>query len=184
MENRSTFYKMKVVTNIEVPQQWQITNDWDSHRPLLYLASKNTQQSITEFGCGYGSTKLLQSLCYDRENNKESNRIFVCHETNKEWADIIRPQAYWEHSYLSINPTYITRLIFIDSAPAEERKYLIAKHSWSAYVIVVHDTELSADYVYGMKEILNTFKYRLDFRPEGLPHTSAVSNFINIQDWI
>ena len=180
MENRSTFYKMKVVKDILVPNEWRITNDYDSHRPLLYLVVSKTTDDIIEFGCGHGSTMLLRSYCF----LSKIQRRFSSFETNKEWANKIEPAYYCHEPYLKISSSYNPCVLFIDSAPGEERKYLIAKHSWSADVIVVHDTELSADYVYGMKEILSTFKYRLDFRPEGLPHTSAVSNFINIQDWI
>lgn len=73
--------------------------------------------------------------------------------------------------------------MFIDGKPGEQRKELIEKHRNNAHVIVVHDTEPGAEYVYGMAEILSTFKYRLDYEPEGEPHTTAVSNFINVCDW-
>ena len=74
-------------------------------------------------------------------------------------------------------------LMFIDAAPAEIRKLLISKYK-DIPVMVIHDTEPGAEYVYGMNEVLSSFKYRLDYQPEGKPHTTAVSNYINVCEWV
>lgn len=165
---------------ILVPKEWEFTNDWDSHRPLLYLAVSNSgEKPVTEFGCGYGSTPLLQTYC--RKNKKH----FFSYETLKDYADkfsgVTLMQDY-NQVHLS-DGLYKQGVLFIDSAPAEQRKDLINKHANHAWIIVVHDTEESAEYVYGLKNILSTFKYRLDFKPEGLPATTAVSNFVNMEEW-
>lgn len=164
------------ITHIEIPENWGSKNDYDSHRPLLWLAIQNISGFIAEFGSGEGSTELLKNY-YSKSNFER----FESYETNKEWAKktgakLIPPP------YLAIHPE--ANLLFIDSAPGEERKYLIAKNSYSTSAIIVHDTEPGADYVYGMSEILNSFKYRLDYKPEGKPHTTIVSNFINVEEWI
>ena len=165
----------KTVTHIDCPKEWESTNDWDSHRPLLYVALNNTEKGIIEFGCGDGSTDLLR-------NHKHAGFKFLSFENNKEWASKFGSKTGFK-KYLEL-PNVDTGMIFIDSAPGEERKYLIAKHNMTADVIVVHDTEEGAEYVYGMKEILSTFKYRLDYQPLGKPHTTAVSNFIDLTNWL
>jgi hypothetical protein len=75
-------------------------------------------------------------------------------------------------------------ILFVDSAPGEERKEVIKKYLHRADVIIAHDVEPGAEYVYGMTPILSTFKYRLDFTPEGKPHTCVVSNVIDVTQWI
>jgi hypothetical protein len=181
LENSSTLFKMtKTVTHINCPEEWQSTNDWDSHRPLLWLALSNTKDTVVEFGSGMGSTPLIAKYCFSP--TKDSHITFLSFETNKKWVGK-SGSRYLEGSYLSINPTQ-KGLLFIDSAPGEERKYLIAKHAFCTDVIVVHDTEQGAEYVYGMSEILSTFKYRVDYRPGGKPHTTSVSNTIDITKWI
>ena len=174
---------MKVITDIEVPERWKITNDWDSHRPLLWLCCKYTLMflPITEFGCGEGSTKLLFNFKKGLGDN------FFSYETNDDYFYKYKKYVTKINNYLDVHLSeqpFGQGLLFIDCAPAEIRKYLIEKHRNHADCLIVHDTEDGAEYVYGMKEILGTFKYRLDFEPKGLPRTTAVSNFVNIEKWI
>lgn len=178
MENSNNIYQMRAVTrHIEgVPEEWQSINDWDSHRPLLWLAVKNSYLIIIEMGCGFGSTDLL---------HKYKGGQVVSYETNKEWVDKFE-NALWVEDYVGdiAIPYKKISLLFVDAAPGEIRKDIIKKWADAADVIVVHDTEPGAEYVYGMKEILSTFKYRLDYQPEGMPHTTAVSNTVNVCTWI
>lgn len=171
---------MKEVTHIDCPKGFEIYNDYGSHRPLLWLALINSKGDVDELGCGCGSTRLLEAYCLMH------GRSFTSWENDHEWYKKFK-LAYginviienYEGVYGISNPG----LLFIDSKPGEQRKILIEQFSNNAQIIVVHDTEESAEYVYGMKEILSTFKYRLNFKPKGLPHTTAVSNFINVEDW-
>lgn len=165
------------IKHIDVPKDWEIEDDYSSHRPLLFLAVHNTSDNVVEFGCGYGSTQLLRDYCWKK-------RTFLSFETDEAWAKRIGSSyGMGVENYLQINARFCG-LLFVDSKPGEERKYLIAKHAYDAQVIVVHDSESSANYVYGMAEILSMFKYRIDYQPEGKPHTTAVSNFINIEEWV
>lgn len=75
-------------------------------------------------------------------------------------------------------------LLFIDSAPGEQRKDLVILHKNNAEVIVLHDTEPGAQSIYGITEVLNSFKYRLDYYPEGMPGTTALSNFVDVTKWV
>lgn len=189
MENRNSFYKMsKQITHIGCPGNWQSANDYDSHRPLLWLALKNTKGKVVEFGMGHGSTPLLDKECYIEK------RMFSSWETNDDWYNMMVNKCIMETTSLGHATNYFNEIIekdngdigllFVDCAPAEIRKELINKYSEIAKVIVVHDSEIGAEYVYGMSEILSTFKYRVDYQPQGKPHTTAVSNFINIEEWV
>ena len=172
----------KQVTHIDCPAEWQSTNDWDSHRPMLWLAVQKTEGLIVEAGMGDGSTELLHNYSIGRT---------VAHlDNNKEWISKLSKQnGYLNCTYVkdwledNLLPEEIG-LLFVDLAPGEVRKEFIAKWADKSKVIVAHDTEPGANYVYGMAEVLSTFKYRVDYCPEGKPWTTAVSNFVNIEEWV
>lgn len=181
MENCNTFYQMKVISEIkDVPNEWQITNDWNSHLPALWLSFKNTNGKVAEFGSGEGSTELLRSNCVNLF------RDFVSLENNKEWA--VKTKALFIEDYERLENAFElvadAGLVFVDSAPASTRENLIRLFENKNTVIVVHDTEEVSNYVYGLKNVLSAFKYRVDYRPEGLPHTTIVSNTENVENWI
>lgn len=190
MENSNTFHQMRAVTrHIEgVPKEWQSTNDWDSHRELLWLAVKNTKGKVVEFGMGYGSTPLLDKVCYIQK------RMFSSWETNYDWYNIMVNKCIMETTSLGCTTNYFNNIIekdngyigllFIDCAPAEIRKELIIKYSEIAKVIVVHDSEKSSQFCYGLEPILSNFSFRLDYEPIGKPHTTAISNHVNLKDWV
>lgn len=169
----------KIVHSIDCPERWESLNDWDSHRPLLWLACENTEGKIIEAGMGHGSTRLLESII---------GRSIGHFDNSKQWILDLK-----EH-YLS--STYVINwlddglfgdnigLLFVDLAPGEVRKDVIEKYKDEAKVILAHDTEPGANYVYGMADVLSTFKYRLDYAPEGKPHTTAVSNFVDVTKWL
>lgn len=167
---------MRAVTkHIEVPKEWESNNDWDSHRPLLWLTCENIDGGLIEFGSGGGSTPLLK---------ERLGSLFISFDNNEDWCK--KTGAKYTQSLLSISINGCRnnlKAVFVDAAPGEIRKELIDKWS-NCPVIIVHDTEQGADYVYGMKDILSTFKYRLDYEPEGKPRTTAVSNTINVAAWI
>lgn len=173
------------ITHIDCPKEWESANDWDSHLPMLYRALEKTTGNITEIGSGLGSTPKLSRYCI------ANSRRFFSFETNKEWAE--KTGSVYISNYLNLASLFeddgIRRLymdiglLFIDCAPGDIRKDLITLFANNAKVIIAHDTESGADYVYGMAEVLNTFKYRLDYKPEGKPHTTAVSNYINVEEW-
>lgn len=164
----------KTVTHIDCPKEWESANDWDSHRPLLWLALKNTSEDVVELGSGLGSTPLLKKYCND------SQRELVSYETNEEWAR--KSGSIFTDSYFKTLGNI--DLLFIDAAPAEVRKELIEYYKDMANVIVIHDTEIGAEYCYGMSNVLSKFKYRLDYQPKGNPHTAIVSNTIDLTKWL
>lgn len=173
---------MKVITQIETPPYWVSTDDFSSHREMLYLALKNTTGVVCELGMGYGSTLPIEIFCTDR--------TFISCETNHDWYERIRENKEKWAGQLNLIDNYDTvpliefGLLFVDLAPAEQRKEIIEKFKNTARVIVIHDTEASSNYVYGLKDILPTFKYRLDYTPVGNPATTAVSNFVDVSKWV
>lgn len=184
MENGGVALMRASVKEIEVPMTWDSESDWDSHSPMLWLCLENTEKGVMEIGSGLGSTPRIRQYCNDR------NRHFRSFETNMEWAN--KTGATYLSSYLSGHEKLAGELfkklldldfLFVDCAPGELRREIIEAYANIANVIAVHDSEDGAQYVYGMAEILSTFKYRLDYTPEGKPHTSIVSNFINVAEW-
>jgi len=164
----------KTVTHIKVPKEWGSLDDFDSHREALYLALQNTEGKVVELGSGFGSTPLLQDYCRDK------NRDFITYETNKEWAEKTG-SVYTDTYFKELGEI---DLLFVDCAPAEIRKELIEFYKDKATVIITHDTESGAIYVYHMEGVLNSFKYRLNYKPKGNPETTIVSNNIKVFEWI
>lgn len=176
-----------IVKEIKVPEEWESTNDWDSHRPMLWLALKNKGLDVVEMGSGNGSTLLLDSECY----NSEDRKFLSIEHTPEKGVMPIYGYSIIRDGYLQIMDRwpeifelFEVGILFVDCAPGEIRKELIAEWANVADVIIAHDTEEGAEYVYGMSQILSTFKYRLDYQPEGKPHTTAVSNFVDVTKWI
>lgn len=161
------------ILKINCPQEWEGYDDFSSHLPMLWLAiNKVHDGAVVEFGSGDGSTGMLSSTG-DR---------FFSFETNAEWAEKYdNTRIVTDYKQVSVSPIGI---LFIDSAPGEQRKDLIELHKDNADVIIVHDTEEGAQNIYGIREILNSFKYRLNYYPKGNPGTTALSNKINICEWI
>lgn len=168
---------MTKITNIDCPKEWEITNDFGSHLPMLWLMLENTIGDVVEMGCGDNSTQKLHDYCV------KNKRQFYSYDTNKEWLKKYRELVIPLDDYDEI---FLLKfgLLFVDLAPASQRKEIIHNHANSSDVILAHDSEPGAEFCYGMSEVLNSFKYRLDFKPEGMPHSTAVSNFINIAEWI
>lgn len=180
----------------EIPESWMPVDDFSSHRPMLYRTIMNTHHNgFFEFGTGKGSTPLLRELYNERFPQSDC----ISYESDYQWFEIIQQgvaykeyderistfgnhSLYYEPDYMHVN-VWRGSIVFIDCAPGELRKYLISKHSNIAKLIIVHDTEPGAEYVYGLKDMLNSFKYRCDLIVEGCPQTTVVSNLYEFNNW-
>lgn len=167
--------------DIELPETAIPKNDYDSHLPLLWYAISQLNEGdiVDEFGCGEGSTPFLLNFC------REKNLCFYSYETNSEWQGKY-PETKLIENYNKIKvfcpPKQL--LTFIDSSPGEQRKEIIENFAQSSKIIIVHDTEDGAEYVYHMAESLSKFKYRIDYtEPNSGIRTTAVSNFIDLSGW-
>lgn len=179
MENRNTLYKMtKEINHIDCPHDWIGTDDYSSHLPMLWLALKNTDgKSVVELGCGKGSTKQLAKEC------NKTKRNFQSYENIEIYADRYKGTTILINDYMNLllhNPS----VLFIDSSPGEQRKELVDYHRDNADVIILHDTEIGCQSIYGITDVLNSFKYHLHYVPDGLPATSALSNKIDVLNWV
>lgn len=165
-----------------IPKDWHPENDYSSHRPMLWMALNNIKGLVLEFGCGYGSTPLLDEYC-----SPGSGHVFQSYETDERWAErfdnVLVIDDYRAMPWLEESDDCDPAILFIDCAPGEIRKDLI--DCWGNFpkILIVHDTEPGAEYVYQMSEALGKFKYRCDLTIEGMPQTTAVSNVYDFKDW-
>jgi len=157
-----------------------VTSAYNSHRPMLKaILQAYPIGRVIELGMGDGSTQLISDVC------KEQGREFISYENNPEWYakmahvhdvhNSLKFVSDW--GKIRVEPCVV---LFVDHAPAEQRKIDIEKFKDKAEIIIVHDSEDEANYVYGLKEILSLFKYRIDIQQKGMPRTTAVSNTIDI----
>lgn len=168
----------KTINYIDCPHDWIGTDDYSSHLPMLWLALNKTDgHSVVELGSGNGSTKMLVKEC------KEQRRNFQSYESNVVYAAKFGSIVTKISNYMDLL-LWKPNVLFIDSAPGEQRKDLVDKYRDTADVIILHDTEEGAQDIYGIREVLNSFKYRLNYYPEGNPGTTALSNKINVIEWI
>ena len=166
-----------VIKELNKPIEWVKQGDWRSHLPLLHLALTETEGAVVELGSGLISTPLLRKYCI------ENGRLFYSFDANKGWAE--KTGSHWIKDWHKTDDWVIPcGLVLVDESPGEHRKVSIELYSKISDALVVHDTEDGSDYVYGMKAILSKCKYRLDYQPEGMPHTTAVSNTVNVCTWI
>lgn len=160
-----------------------VDNFYNSHRPMLWMALEHIKPGlVVEFGCGYGSTPLLHRYCEMQE------RGFISFETNNAYARNFTPSTALVADYLDIDMDRLNSylepvtIVFIDSAPGEQRAELLKRWA-NTPVLIVHDTEPESDYVYHIQDTLNSFKYRCDLIIEGYPQTTAVSNIYDFERW-
>jgi hypothetical protein len=174
------------VTKIDCPKEWESEDDWDSHRPLLWLAAKKQTGDIVEMGSGLGSTPLLDKECFI------SGRKFLSIESNDQfnipypiYGSVIRDDyLYVKERWHEMFDGFNIGILFVDCAPGELRKDLINKFKELSKVIIVHDSEKTSQFCYDLEPTLSKFKYRLDYEPKYKPHTTAVSNYVNFEEWI
>lgn len=156
--------------------------DWDSHRPMLIWAlQKLTTGTVIEFGAGEGSTPVLDKIC------GEQNRRFISYETNAKYIPILKGISSKHGTGLCIEDYEYAAfekcaILFIDNAPGESRKVYAEKFADKAQVIIIHDSQQSADYVYKLSEL--KFKYSCSLKNSlGLPETKAYSNTYDFRQW-
>jgi hypothetical protein len=164
------------IAELNEPKEWIKQGDWGSHLPLLHLALTKTTGAVVELGSGLISTPLLRKYCL------ENKREFYSFDANKEWAE--KTQSHWIEDWHTTEDWVIhCGLVLVDESPGEHRRISIEVYSKIADALVVHDTEVGAEYVYGMSDILSKCKYRLDYQSDSYPRTTLVSNKFNVTEW-
>jgi hypothetical protein len=161
------------MANMLLENKFTVTGDWDSHLKLLWEIISSTPYNIfIEVGSGFYSTPAL------KEHHEASGVKFISYETNPEWKENF-PDTILVDEYMNLDIPEEC-ILFIDCAPGEIRAPLAEKYADIAKIIIIHDTQPSAEYVYHMSPTIRKFKYYIDDKPEGLPWTTAVSNFMSL----
>lgn len=167
------------------------TNNDLSYYPLLFLALEETKSGdVIEMGTGYGSTKLLHDYCIGK-------RKLFSFEEKKEWYDKMIEHLKGSKGDGSHQLTLISepttwdfvkdnhqdaKVVFIDHAPGERRKYDIVNFKDIDGVIVCHDTEPIGAGDYQMRQHFGLFKYVIEVKTDGAWAT-ALSNTIDTTKW-
>jgi hypothetical protein len=145
-----------------------------THLPVLMTMLSKTTGPVIELGCGWYSTPLMHYVC------KQTNRELWSLETDAAWINQFTKYNTGNHKVELIsdwnNHDFLSKywsLVFVDHAPALQRKVTMRQMMDNADFFVVHDTE--ADHVYQYSEVFKDFKYRFDYM-EFRPWTSIVSN--------
>lgn len=143
-----------------------------THWPHLAEAVRRTTGPVLELGSGDSSTKRLHDLL------EGTGRRLVTVESRQIWADkFTHLKTDWHTIEVCEDPATSPRLdeewgvVFVDHAPGETRTVAIDRARDLAEYVVVHDTE---ELSYGVEPLLDTFKYRKDFR-RARPWTTVAS---------
>lgn len=155
-------------------EEFLITATADSHRPLLWLSMKLTEESklpVGEFGSGFGSTNYLRHHCQDKE------RGFYSYDNHKEWGE--RWGSQFVTDWLNTDLYKPSSVVLVDQGPAEDRHQSVFMLKDIADIIIIHDTEPINSGSYQLYKIWNFFKYRINLK-SGKIWTSALSNKIDL----
>jgi len=135
---------MGLLEEIRSPQ-W--ANPFATHRPVLWAVASRTRRPLLEFGCGEGSTPLLDraaSLC---------NVPLITLDTDQAWLERysrslasplheFRLVSSWEEELASEEwdgGRY--GVVFVDQSPWEARATTVRRFSHSADYVVLHDCD-------------------------------------------
>lgn len=148
-----------------------------THVPLLTRVFDQSEGDVLEIGTGYFSTLLLHWLAemtkrhvysyenrfgwYTRARRMEStyHHIIYC----PSWDEAPFEDKHWG-------------LVFVDHGPDNRRPVEIERLKDKTDYMVIHDTDIERDEMYGYSKVLPKFKYRYDYK-KIWPYTSVVSNF-------
>jgi hypothetical protein len=138
----------------------QKIENWCNHRPLLWWALEQTNNSnlpILEMGCGDGSTPHLIEYC------KKNKRKLISYDYNKEWAE--KYNAVHISDWDSINHELYS-VILIDHSPGERRHIDIIKLADKCDYMIIHDSEPAAT-GYMLDKVWHLFPYRKNLVTDG-----------------
>jgi len=150
-----------------------------SHTSLLAAAVIGTTGPVLELGAGFGSSLMLHGMCAGQKRN------LVTLESNESWLNRFSKLSRNWHNVRFVDdflnlPEYSSSwgLVFVDHGISEQRGISIEALK-SAHIIIAHDSCHPHLYNY---DVLDDFKYRFDQKIDGLPQTTAVSNFVNVTE--
>lgn len=158
-----------------------------THFPMLIKTVQMTTGTVLEVGSGIFSTPLLHWLCYGQK------RMVITIEHYKHYLDFASKFKSEWHQVLYKDPKKIMEfqvpnerlsVVFIDHSPKRPRTRgddaLLFKDV--ADFVVLHDAGVDGHKKYGYDQLYSQFKYRYDWTG-CLPHTTVLSNFIDVSKW-
>lgn len=155
-------------------------NNFNNHRPLLYLGLIESQGDVLELGTGDGSTVMLNDIC------KQQDRKLVSYDNNAEYINkyeylnnVDHSINYTENWDIDIVNNRKWGLVFVDHAPGERRHVDAIAVKDIAQIVVIHDTESEEGYL--MNLVFPQYKYILhSYMPTQTQRTTMLSNFIDV----
>jgi len=169
-----------------------IMNRWGNHLPMLLSVIGRTWGPILEYGMGNYSTPILHEICkaMDKklisieENDYEWFKKFEKYDSEFHDLHFLQGKELDDVNFNNIDCRWGVVLIDHDN---KRRAVDLLKYKNTADFIVMHDTELGADYhLYNrnnsLEDVFNTFKYRYNYRKlSPAPNTTVVSNFYDLE---
>jgi len=156
-------------------------NLWQTHQETLIAACYQTSGPIIELGTGDGSTPLLHSTFPER--------LIISVDTKIEWLQKFFYLASQRHFFMLVKdfthfelPVQHAGVLFIDSAPAEQRPMCINRFASMADLIVVHDTELQTLDIVGEIALTSSSMYGSTNAMRIGPQSSASHNLSNFNE--
>ena len=168
-------------------------DDYGTHMAPLLTAVANTTGPVLEMGCGHFSTPLLHALC------SANQRYLLTAETNRNWMSLFLYLERSWHSFIYV-PVFVDdnlktypnplawdsigneiewSVVFIDHEPGPRRREDIMRLKHHTKIFVIHDSQPSANVVYGYEEIYKTFRFRYDYKIY-TTYTTLLSDTIDV----
>ncbi len=154
-----------------------------THIPMLLNVLPKTTGDVAELGAGFSSTPILHWLCQGRR--------LVTYESDPEWlwfAKKFQTNTHRIRPFTEVDFEKHWSVVFVDHSTKINGK--MPENGWQrgddilkfkdVDVFILHDTEQEENYHYDI--VFPKFKYRLDWT-ETRPHTSAISNTIDVTKW-
>ena len=152
---------------------------YTTHMALLLKILDINDGDVVELGGGVFSTPFLHWYC------KNKNRELITYDDNIDYYNFERQFKSNHHKVIlvkdwdEVDVKTHRGLVFIDHGGKRGTGYRrgldATRFKDSADYIVLHDTELKGQKLYGYDKMWSKFKYRFDWK-ECVPETSVVSN--------
>lgn len=149
-----------------------------THIPVLAAAVAGTTGNMLEVGTGPYSNLLMRALAH-LQGAFPRHRYMLTLEHDARWLEGVQNDTIQVSDWNALPPAVTSvdwGCVFVDCAPAEARVPVIRQLAPRIKgVLVIHDTEPSADHVYRYPDIYPLFKYRTHWGGK-YPMTSVLTN--------
>ena len=167
---------------------------YGGHAVLLFAALYATDGAVLELGSGLFSTPIIHNVAVVQQGRD----VFTV-DADSDWLQQFTAMGGPHHSFGLVSPEYSNEsfrylqfkpahfqdwedvweqmygLVFVDQAPAFERRKDIQRRRNASDVMVVHDTDTMEFYDY--EPLLSTFPYRYKFRHNAIKtYTDVISD--------